>query len=173
MLLSTTNFMLIRMIKKICFIIFFCVSTISTKAQVLDRVDINMLYCSSDVTVLEDAKLSLILYDSPIKLAFQIKQQSFKSGSIPTLNQVAYNNPKLELTRSQWLQNTGDNTIGYHWNGTNGFTYLLYYTRGATAVLVKRNGQEIGIFTCSQNMGNHIERIIKKATQKDILVVYQ
>ena len=159
--------------KKIIFVIFLCVSTISIKAQVLDRIDINMLYINSDVTVLEDAQLSLTLYDSPIRLAIQLKQLSSKGGSIPTLHQVAYNNQKFELTKSQWLQNTGDNTIGYCWDGKNGYVYLLYYTKGATCVLVTRNGKEVGLFTSQINYGNHIEQIIKTATQKGVLVVYQ
>lgn len=161
------------MMRRLFFVIFLCISSISIQAQVLNRIDIDMLYVNSDVTVLEDAKLSLILYDSPNRLVIRLNQQSFKSGNIPTLNQVAYNNQKIEFTKSQWAQNTGDNTIGYRWNGTNGYTYLMYYTKGATAILVTKNNQEIGIFTCTQNLGNNIEQIIKTATQKGVLVVYQ
>lgn len=159
--------------KKIIMILFSCINIISAKAQIIDHVDATMLYVNSDVTVLEDAQLLLTLYNSPIRFTIQLKQQSFKSGRIPTLSQESHNVQKVKFTKLQWQQNTGDSTIGYTWEGGNGYTYLMYYTKGATAVLVTKNGIEVGIFTVAQNIGDRIERVMKFAVQKGAIeIVY-
>lgn len=150
-------------------ILMFC--TYVAKAQMVDYLSTDMTYINSEVTIIEDARLSLILYANPSKFVIQLKRLSSGTGAMPTLYQESSADRKIIFAKSQWLQNTGDNTIGYKWSVGNGYTYHLYYTRGATMILVSRNGVEVGSFSTSENMGNKIEKLLNVAAQNGVIAI--
>ncbi|MDR1553642.1 MAG: hypothetical protein LBS69_09310 [Prevotellaceae bacterium] len=159
--------------KKILSILIFTLSISSAYAQLVDQVIVKMTYINDNVTIIEDAQLSLKLYDNPAKLTIELKKISKGGSSIPSVYQVASVNNKITFTNSNWRQNNGDYTNGYKWIGGNSYAYNISYTKGATIVDVTKNGVSVGAFSTQQNAGNNIEQILKSAEQKDLITIYK